>query len=257
MNNYQEVLNAVFNSHEFLNHLYETEILRNSSGLGVRNNKGQLIKIPTHYPYAFIKKMIDIIETFEDKYKFIICLICFSSLFFIQKYIIDKLGLDKIIEIIFNINYNEEEFRNIICRSGHSSITHIDFQSEKKLKFFALLDFYKFRLYKSLDNREHNEYSESDTEIFKDVLLKLLSIQNQNFMDLRFFINFATYIYNYGDESFKLFDFLLNNKQRLLEFIKKFNTNRRSPVYHYEFDRLFELQTHGTTQTKDELFRNL
>ena len=255
MNNYQEVLNAVFNSHEFLNYLYETEIVRNRSGLGERNNKGQLIRIPTHYPYEFIKKMIDIIETFEDKYKFIICLICFSSLSsLIQKYIIDKLGLDKIIEIIFNINYNEEEFRNIICRSDHSSITHIDFQLEKNFKFFALLDFYKLRLYKSLDNRQHNEYSESDKEIFKDVLLKLLSIQNQNFMDLPFFINFATCIYNYGDESFKLFDFLLNNKQRLLEFIKKFNTNRRSPVYHYEFDRLFELET---TQTKDELFRNL
>jgi hypothetical protein len=260
MNNYQEVLNAVFNSHEFLNNLYETEILRNSSGLGVRNNKGQLIQIPTHYPYEFIKKMIDQIDTFEDKYKFIICFICSISL---RKYMIEQLGLDKIIEIIFNIDYNEQEFRNIVEHTGHSTITHFNFQSKKKSIFPRLFDFYKARLYKDSGNRSRNTYSESDKEKFQEVLIKLLSIQNQNFMDFPFFINFAQSINSYNDESFKLFDFLLNNKQSLLEFIKKLKIyythieNPLSGIYHIQIDQLLLSEKQGTTQTRDELFRNV
>ena len=63
---------------------------------------------PKYYPHTFIKGMIDAIDTFqENKYKFIICLIGIYA-YSIQYYTIDKIGIDKIIEILFNTNYNEE-----------------------------------------------------------------------------------------------------------------------------------------------------
>ena len=141
--------------------------------------------------------MINAIDTFqENKYKFIICLIGLHS---IRDYIIDTIGIDKIIEILFNTNYNEEEFSRII--DSYDNQAHpFNFQLSKKILFMLLFKFY-------LHKGEFN------------VLKKLLSIRDMSIMDKQLI---STLLENFMrfDEEFKLLEFLLHNKQELLDFIR-------------------------------------
>jgi hypothetical protein len=239
MKNYQEVLNAIFNRNEILSNLYITESLRNNRGIVIRNNKGKWINIPIYYPHIFIQGMINAIDTFqENRYKFIICLIGLNS---IRDYIIDTIGIDKIIEILFNTNYNEEEFSRII-NSYDNQERPFNFHKSKKNLFIILFKFYLLK-------REFN------------LLKKLLSIRDMSFMDKQLIITLLEIFMRFPDKEFKLLKFLLDNKQELLVFIRilKNMNEQRHDQGNIAIHKLFidEPIEFGTSQQREELFRNL
>ena len=267
MKNYREVLNAIFNRNEILNNLYSIESLRNIGVIerhpikqlllkrsvselsqeeenklkeltilsGI-NNKEKYIMLPKYYPHIFIKGMIDAIDTFqENKYKFIICLIGLSS---IKDYIIHTIGIDKIIEILFNTNYNEEEFSRIIASYAFEAMP-FNFQSRKKSLFMSLLNEYFLK----------GEF---------DVLKKLLSIRDMSIMDKQFITTLLEYFMSFDD--FKLLKFLLDNKKDLLVFIRILkNINEVNGRGSIAISKLFmgEPIEFGTSQQREELFRNV
>jgi hypothetical protein len=234
---YREVLNAIFKRNEILSNLYYKESLRNSRGDFIKNNKGKRIMQPKYYPDIFIQGMINAIDTFqENKYKFIIC---FIGLYSIIDYTIDTIGIDKIIEILFNTNYSEEEFSHIIA-SMASQTTQFNFQSSKKNLFIILLKKYLHK----------GEF---------DVLKKLLSIRDMSIMDKQFITTLLEYFMSF-DEEFKLFKFLLDNKKDLLEFIRILkNINEANGRGSTAINTLFivEPKVFGTSQQREELFRNV
>ena len=239
MKNYQDVLNAIFNRNEILSNLYLMGFLRNNRGDFIQNNQGKRSYVPTYYPHIFIQGMINAIDTFqENKYKFIICLI---GLYSIKDYIIDKIGIDKIIEILFNTNYNEEEFSSIIDnydRQAHP----FNFQLSKKRLFILLLKSY------------------SHKGEFFNVLKKLLSIRDMSIMNKQFINDLLYFFMRFHDEEFKLLKFLLDNKQELLGFIRilknimQANGEGNIPLFN-----LFSSnpKDFGTSQQREELFRNV
>jgi hypothetical protein len=234
-NDYRGALNAIFNRTEFLGNLYSSRELE---------IEGTWKVVSEYYPFSFIRGMIDEIDTFqENKYKFIICLIGIYA-YSIQDYTIDKIGIDKIIEILFNTNYNEEEFSTIIVGLDKQFIP-FNLQSDKKILFMRLLRFY------------------SHKEEFNIVLKKLLSIRDMSIMTLEFIGNPLLYFLQRCDDGkFKLFKFLLDNKQELLEFIRILknikNTNGRGGV---EVRELFSNNPEdfgfGTSEQRNELFKNV
>jgi hypothetical protein len=182
--------------------------------------------------------MINAIDTFqENRYKFIICLI---GLYSIKDYIIDTIGIDKIIDILFNTNYNEEEFSHIIDHYSNQAYP-FNFHKSKKSLFVLLFNFY-------LHKREFN------------VLKKLLSIRYMSIMDKQFVSTLLESFMRFQDEEFKLFEFLLQNKQELLEFIRilknimQANGESGIPLF-----ALFNNNPRdfGTSQQREELFRNV
>lgn len=182
--------------------------------------------------------MINAIDTFqENKYKFIICLIGLHS---IRDYIIDTIGIDKIIEILFNTNYNEEEFSRII--DSYDNQAHpFNFQLSKKILFMLLFKFY-------LHKGEFN------------VLKKLLSIRDMSIMDKQLISTLLENFMRFHDEEFKLLEFLLHNKQELLDFIRILkNINEANGRGSIAIDTLFmgEPKVFGTSQQREELFRNV
>jgi len=235
MKNYQGVLNAIFNRNEILSNLYLRGFLR--------NNQGQRSYVPTYYPHIFIQGMINAIDTFqENKYKFIICLIGLHS---IKDYIIDTIGIDKIIEILFNTNYNEEEFSRIIDsynREDDEPTRPFNLQLSKKILFMLLLKFY------------------SHKKEFNNVLKKLLSIRDMSIMNKQHINELLYFFMHFHDEEYKLLKFLLDNKPDLLEFIRilkninEANSQGNIPLFTLFSNNPIEF---GTSQQREELFRNV
>jgi len=242
-NDYRGVLNAIFNRTEFLINLYSMRSWK---------IEGKNTRVPEYYPLSFIQGMIDEIDTFqENKYKYIICLIAiysgvysgiYSGIYSMINYTIDKIGIDKIIEILFNTNYNEEEFSRIIVELRNQFIP-FNLQSSKGMLFSYLLLFYRGK------------------EEFNIVLKKLLSIRDMSFMTKEFIgYSLLNFFKRYVRDEFKLFKFLLDNKQDLLEFIRILKnikeTNGRGNM---EVLELFSKnpEDFGTSEQRNELFKNV
>ena len=103
----------------------------------------------------------------------------------------------------------------------------------------------------------------SHKEEFIIILKKLLSIRDMSFMTLEFIAKSLLYfLQRYDNGKFKLFKFLLDNKQELLEFIRILknikNTNGRGGVEVFElFSNNPEDFGFGTSEERNELFKNV
>jgi hypothetical protein len=219
-NEYETILNAIFEGHGLL-----SDLLKNMD------------------PF-FFKKMINYIlenKINDNKYLMIICI------FFIDINendilidLISKIGLDKLIEILYESNL--DDFSRIIINtcapstnypSGVCRIKQSDLDRVKCVIFMKLIRNYKGK------------------PEFKEVLMKLFSVENCLFINSDAFIqDFLSFFKSI--EGFKLFDFLLVNKQQLRNFIQAlkpnimriyFSSNNRSII--------------GSEQTQAELFRNV
>jgi len=227
MKNFQLIFDAIFNGNIEL-----SDILRFSK----TNEK-------------FIKDMIDYINSLrtnenKNKYFFIICyVIAFEDRDYnILEYLISIIGLDKLIEIVYEINYGDV-FDRIITNIG-STIVRMNQHIINIIKsnlFMKLIEYYSEKL--SLDE-------------FKELLIKLFIIENNSFIEIiieelfNFFTNDSPKI----QPSFKLLDFLFENKERFRNFIrifKNFFTDTRPYIPQIVREII------GSKETQDELFRNV
>ena len=177
----------------------------------------------------------------DNKYLTIICIFIIEiNEDEILIYLISKIGLDKLIEIVYKSN--RDDFSRIIISILHPSINNpsgilrIDqlyLNYIKRIIFMKLIKYYNAK------------------PEFEEVLMKLFSIENQSFMNSQEFIN-QFFIFFRSINGFKLFDFLFENKRELLNFIQvlkpyilriRFPLNIRSII--------------GSEQTQEELFRNV
>ena len=200
-NEFQEMFNAIFNGTFSLQQLIE-EIQKNNN--------------------LFIKMIDFIYSNFtnqeQNKYFFIICYIISVAHSHGNKdniifdYLISKIGIDKLIEIVFGINYGTVFDTVIIGTSNGNVFRRLD-QSDINLR--------KEKIFKKL----LTICSEKMTlEEFKNLLINLFSIEDNSFMNNEFLktIFFILKNYNRDKPSFKLLDFLFENKVRLINFIRKF-----------------------------------
>lgn len=223
LNNFQGILDAIFNGNL---DLYE------------------ILTLAEELPEFFIK-MINYINSSAsnenmNKYFFIICYIIefrdrHNTIF---EHLISVIGLDRFIEIVFQIDYGTEFNRIITNIRNRISVREINIV--KSNLFMKLIEYYYKKM--PLDN-------------FKELLKKLFSIHNNSF--IMFILNnlftFFIRIYNTINPSFKLLDFLLENKQQFQNFIRilKQTIDKRGLI------SLNIIKLIGTPETQPELFRNL
>ena len=184
---------------------YFNEILIN-----IFNGNDQLFDLVDN-SHEEIKRLINFIEKNhpnENKYYFIICL-CFcliDSDCDIIEYLINKLGLDRIIQIVYESNYNIV-FNEII-------ISYIPLRKLDEIRILIT----KFLVFKKLLEC----YSQKTLEEFKQILMKLFSIEDKYFityMDGNL-DDIIVFFQNIKLEGFKLFEFLLEKKTELTDFIR-------------------------------------
>ena len=196
MKNFQGILDAIFNGN--------VELI---SMLDFSNTNEK-----------FIKEMIDHINLLpsnenKNKYFFIILYIIGSrdSDDTIFGHLITIIGLDRLIEILYRTNY-ETVFDRIIDNIETNTIIGINQISIKVNVFRKLLNIY---------------YEEMSLDEFKQLLIKLFSIQDTSFINWSLLENlflFFTNKYSKKQSSFKLLDFLLENKDQLKDFIRIFKS---------------------------------
>ena len=233
MKNFQGILDAIFNGNLKLISIYEMLVF---------NEK-------------FKKDMIDYIlhsseNENKNKYFFIIC--CDNILHSdkdnkVFDYLILQIGIDKFIEIVYGTDYGTA-FDRIIYQYTNS-IMKLDRYKIDIIKytiFIELLKIYSKKM--SLDE-------------FKELLIKLFSIQDKSFMTnianfLHELFNFFTNVYVYPkiQPSFRLLEFLLENKEKLRDFIRIFKNFFTAPQ---RFIHPRTIKIIGTINTQEELFRNV
>lgn len=188
MNKYDEILFHIFNGNDILDNLpfnNHEEIIRLINFIGE--------KYPT-----------------ENKYYFIICIsFCFTnSPCDIIEYLIYKLGLDRLIEIVYEINY-ECLFDQIIyhyqgCPKEVIKLDERIIHIKRNLILHKLLEY----------------YSKKPPQDFEELLMKLFLIQNNSFMSLETLKTLINLDKEFKEfKEFKLFEFLLKNKRKLNNFI--------------------------------------
>jgi hypothetical protein len=188
-NQYKTILDAIFNGEFML-----CDLLNLSRG---NENQIIFIKIIDH---------INSLRTNENKnnYFFIICyIIAHITYYNILDYLILIIGLDKLIEIVYRINYGDV-FDRIITNIVDLNINRINQQKINNIKasiFKKLISYY---------------YEKESLVEFTEVLKKLFSIQDISF-NLEEIVIFFT---NNPIQSFKLFQFLLDNKAQFIHFIQ-------------------------------------
>lgn len=233
MNNFQGILDAIFNGNL---DLYK------------------ILTLAENLPEFFIK-MINYINSSasnenKNKYFFIICyIIAFRDRNnTILESLISVIGINRFIEIVFQINYGTE-FNRIITNINRGNIERInerDINIVKSQLFMKLIEYYSKIM--SLDE-------------FKELLIKLFSIQNNLFINfiLDELINFFTNSFCYPkiQQSFKLLDFLLENKQQFQNFIRILKPKFYGGISNrfYISRKIRELI--GTEEIQTELFRNV
>ena len=231
MNNFQGIFNVIFNGNIDIH---------------------EIIRLAQNNP-EFIKRMINWINLStsnedKNKYFFIICyIISFEHRNnTILEHLISVIGIDRFIEIVFQINYGDE-FNRIITNTGTNieRMSDIKINLVKSLLFMKLIKYYSDKM--SLDD-------------FKELLKKLFSIQNNSFIEFIFRELFVYFTKEYfrTQPSFKLFDFLFENKQELLSFIRIFKKHlkgeeKRRPLYITPQIR----NIIGTEEIQTDLFRNV
>jgi hypothetical protein len=232
-NNFQGILDAIFNGN-----LDSYNILTLAE------------KLP-----EFFKKMINYINSSasnenKNKYFFIICyIIAFRDEdHTIFNHLISVIRLDRFIEIVFQIDYGTE-FNRIITNMG----SNIERMNDRKINIM------KSRLFMNLINFYSKKMSLDD---FKELLIKLFSIQNNSFINfiLDELFNFFTnsYIgYQTINPSFKLLEFLLENKEVFKNFIKILKPKFYGRSYNSFFINRIIREIIGTEETQTELFRNV
>ena len=219
INNYEEILLHIFNGNDKLNNL---------AGNNHREIIGLINFIEKNYPT-------------ENKYYFIICIsFCFTdSPCDIIEYLISKLGLDRLIQIVYEINYGSL-FNQIIYdtyREGWDyKIRKLD---ERKISVKRILIFHKLL----------ECYSKKPQIQFEELLMKLFSIQNNLFMSSELLTNLINFLVR---KEFKLFEFLLENKSKLINFIRLLKENIR-----LIFISRREREIIGTTEQQSNLFSNI
>jgi len=232
MKKFQEILNAIFDGNI---ELYD------------------ILTLSEEHP-TFFQDMINYINSLhsnenKNEYFFIICyVIAFRDRYYnILDYFISKIGLDKLIEIVYEIDYGtvfDRIISNILSQQ-------IDRMNQREISFMKGNLFMKLIKYNSKKMLLEN---------FKELLIKLFSIQNNSFIThilyelYEFFIN-SHHGYQLIQPSFKLFDFLLENKEQFKNFIRIFisifNIERSNHVS--ISPKISEIL--GITQTQDELFK--
>jgi hypothetical protein len=227
-NNFQELLYYIFTGNIILDKIL-TESYENSS---------------------FFIRMINWINSFapnenKNKYFFIICyIIAFRDEdHTIFKHLISVIGIDRFIEIVFQIDYGND-FDRIIESVDFKRMNERQINIVKSQLFMKLIEYY---------------YKKMSLDEFKELLTKLFSIQNISFIKLilgdffTFFIHNSYNGYQTINPSFKLLEFLLENKQQFQNFIRilKQTLDERSLIS-LNIEELI-----GTPETQPELFRNL
>ena len=201
----------------------------------------------------FKKDMIDYIlrsseNENKNKYFFIIC----DNILYSDKdntvfdYLISQIGIDKFIEIVYGTDYGTA-FDRIIYHINPNSIMKLDRRQIDIIKytiFIELLNIYSKKM--SLDE-------------FKELLIKLFSIQDKSFMTnidnfLDELFNFFTNFYSKIQPSFRLLEFLLENKEKLRDFIRIFK-NFFTVSQHFIYSIIREII--GNNETQTDLFRNV
>jgi hypothetical protein len=220
LNEYQIILDAIFEGHGSL-----SDLLKNIN-------------------FPFFKRMINYIlenKRNDNKYLMIICI--FNTDIQDDNILIDlisKIGLDKLIEIVYESNL--ADFSRIIIDIYHptanipSGIARID---QLYLNYIKSIIFMKLIKY-------YNEKPE-----FEEVLMKLFSIENQSFMKSKEFIN-EFFNFFKSINGFKLFDFLLEKKRELHNFIQVLKPYIPSIYFQLRVRSII-----GSEQTQEELFRNV
>ena len=240
MNNFQGILDAIFNGNiEFINIL---TLLETNSQFFIR-----------------MINWINSLHSNENKNKYFFIMCCIIAFAFrdydhtIFQHLIYVIGLDRFIEIVFQIDYGNVFDRIINNIQSNMTSNPLDISIIKRNLFMNLINFYSRIM--SLDD-------------FKKLLIKLFSIQNNSFITLILgkLINFFTSIpsgYQTINASFKLLDFLLQNKEQLRNFIKKFksifNIGQSNRVRRFNRVNISpRIRTLiGTEETQTELFRNV
>ena len=220
INNYEEILLHIFNGNDKLHKL-------------AANNHREIISL-----INFIEKNYPT----ENKYYFIICIsFCFTdSPCDIIEYLIYKLGLDRLIQIVYEINYGSS-FNQIIhdtyIEGGDYKIRKLD---ERKINVKRILIFQKLL----------ECYSSKPQQDFEELLMKLFSIQNNSFMSSELLI--YNLIFFLTGKEFKLFEFLLKNKSKLINFIRLLKENITMLWISPHQRKII-----GTTEQQSNLFSNI
>ena len=220
LNEYQIILDAIFEGHGLL-----CDLLKNIDS-------------------SFFKRMINYIlenKRNDNKYLMIICILLIN----IQDDnilidLISKIGLDKLIEIVYESNL--ADFSRIIIdiydptANNPSGISRIDQLYLNYIKRIILMELIKY--YKGKPE-------------FEEVLMKLFSIENQSFMNLEVFIK-ELFRFFMSINGFKLFDFLLEKKLELRNFIQVLKPYIPSIFFPSRVRSII-----GSEQTQEVLFRNV
>lgn len=202
---------------------------------------------------SFFIRMINWINSLpsnenKNKYFFIMCcIIAFRDYdHTIFEHLISVIGLDRFIEIVFQIDYGNVFDRIINNIKSNMTSNPLDIINIKRNLFMKLIEYYSEKM--SLDE-------------FKKLLIKLFSIENTNFINdsslPENLFDFFTIIYSKINPSFKLLDFLLENKQQFQNFIqilkpKFYGGSSNSFIISRIIRELI-----GTEEIKTELFRNV
>ena len=233
MNDFQGIFDAIFNGNITL--IFVSKSLETNS--------------------QFIIKMCNWINSLpsnenNNKYFFIICYIIavIDENHTISEYLISVIGIDRIIEIVFQIDYGND-FDRIIVNIDIDviRINERNINIAKGILFMKLINYFSKKI--SVDD-------------FKELLTKLFSIQNISFIELYLDELFAFFTnekngYQKINPSFKLLDFLLENKQQFQNFIRifkpKFNTRN---AYRFTISSRVR-KIIGTEEIQTKLFRNV
>jgi hypothetical protein len=219
MNNYEEILLHIFNGNDQLHKL-------------ANNNHREIIGL-----INFIEKNYPT----ENKYYFIICIsFCFTnSPCDIIEYLIYKLGLDRLIQIVYEINYGSSFNQIIHDTIGFGLGLEVRKLDERKIYIKRILIFHKLL----------ECYSEKPQIQFEELLMKLFSIQNNSFISSELLNDLINFLVR---KKFKLFEFLLENKSKLINFIRLLKENIRLL---WISERIREII--GTTEQQSNLFSNI
>ena len=221
LNEYQIILDAIFEGHGSL-----SDLLKNIN-------------------FPFFKRMINYIlenKRNDNKYLMIICILLINI--WDDNILIDlisKIGLDKLIEIVYESNL--ADFSRII-------IDIYDPTANIPSGIFRINQSYLNSNIKRIILMELIKYYNGKPE-FEEVLMKLFSIENQSFMDSQEFIN-KLFMFFISINGFKLFDFLLEKKQELRNFIQVLK-----PYIPRIFFPSRVRSIIGSEQTQEVLFRNV
>jgi hypothetical protein len=236
--NFQEILNAIFNG---------------------RLSLHKLILLSTEKKnFLFFTEMIDYINSLEsnenkNKYFFIICYIIDAAHKndTIINHLISVIGLDKFIKIVFQTDYVTVFDRIIYRYHNEEKKISSDINYVKRRLFMILIYFYQ-NTNMSLDE-------------FEKLFIKLFSLQDYSFI-IEYDYGLLDELYAFfknkskggGDfsskyPSFKLFNFLLEHKEKLHNFIRILKNK-----YDHQKNKNF-LIYEDNSETKnriEELFRN-